>query len=199
MPTSLFMMDDSDSDKKELVVDFFLSWTLRIAGNKESKNKLLNKYSTQILSKLFFGTPKHINHSEIDTIKVWKQWNNIDLTAELKLKDGTKHALLMENKVYQSLSKDQLTNYKKIFFNHYKDKDFKLYYTFFTCHDEVSVSEIKACKEADSIEYENDTEFKAYTMDDVINSLTDENDKKGKNGDLTENPLFDEFWMFNWW
>lgn len=120
------------------------------------------------------------------------------MITELKLKDGTKHALLMENKVYQSLRGNQLTDYKKIFFNHYKDKEFKLYYTFFTCQDKVSDNEIKACKEADSLEYDNDTKFKAYTMDDVINSLTDENDKKGKDGDLTKNSLFDEFWMFDW-
>ncbi|OAV75702.1 hypothetical protein Barb7_00658 [Bacteroidales bacterium Barb7] len=83
--TSFFMVDSSDSDKKELVIDFFLSWTLRCAGKDGEiyENELLSDYCRRILSVLLFGNADNINDYTVKSVKTWKQWKDIDLHANV--------------------------------------------------------------------------------------------------------------------
>ena len=56
MEKSLFMMDKSRTDNKESVIDYMLSWTLRMSSRSgECKNSSVQNYCERILSKLLFN------------------------------------------------------------------------------------------------------------------------------------------------
>lgn len=74
-----FFYDDSNTDKCEEVIDYFISWTLRCASNKYDENKKLQTYAKRILSKLIFDEPNQLDGVNVIDVKVWKQSNNIDL------------------------------------------------------------------------------------------------------------------------
>ena len=75
--TSNFMTDHSLGDKgKEAVMDFQVSWVLRMAANDEyTKDKpafhLFCKYMLYKLLGMEFPNPK-----KIVKVKVWKEWEN---------------------------------------------------------------------------------------------------------------------------
>ena len=184
------MLDSSSSDKKEGVVDYFLSWTLRCAsddGIREYNNERLYHYCRKILSVLLFDDSSKIEEYQIKSVKTWKQWRQIDLCAEVVLENKSnekeKYALLMENKVYTRLHNNQLERYQKIFEEEYNGGDFRLRYVYFTCHENLGEDELR-CRE---------NGFQAYTMDDVSYKASENEEFK-----LTGNALFDEFWLSNW-
>ena len=174
----------------ELVVDFFLSWTLRCAseeGMERYNNETLCRYCRKILSVLLFDDSSKIQEYRIKSVKTWKQWKSIDLCAEIELENKSgkieKHALLMENKAYTRLHNNQLERYREIFDGHYNCSEFKQRYVYFTCHDNLGEDEV-LCREND---------FRAYTMDDVFNKASE-----NEEFELTGNALFDEFWLSCW-
>jgi len=187
---SFFMVDSSSSDKKEIVVDYFLSWTLRCAsdgGLEYYNNERLVCYCRRILSVLLFDNPSKIKEYRIKSVKTWKQWKQIDLCAEIILENKSgeeeKYALLMENKVYTRLHGNQLERYKEIFEAEYHDSKFNLRYVYFTCHDDFGDDKVSC----------NENGFQAYTMDDVYNKASEYEEFE-----LTGNALFDEFWLSSW-
>ena len=128
----LLMKDSSEGDKgKEAMLDFVLSWTLRVASDaypdKDEEQKL-HKACRRILFKLIFGLKRYEEierkQCQVCSVQVWKQWNNIDLHANVTLRiDGGEpeyHVIVVENKVYTSLSDNQLGPYKEIILNTYK-------------------------------------------------------------------------------
>ena len=48
---SMFMMDNGNSDNKELIIDYFLSWTLRCAANDSKIDNLLLKMWEETVEK----------------------------------------------------------------------------------------------------------------------------------------------------
>lgn len=188
---SFFMHDEKNTGKKESLVDFFLSWTLRCITNRERDyhNPKMEEYCKSITSVLLFGDAEKLSKYEIKQVKTWLQWKNIDLCAEFYLFNNEtqkeeKYALLLENKVYTSIHNNQLQNYKETFERYYKDTEFNREYVFFSCKSELSDWEKKECISAS---------YRAYTMDEVLNSA-----KKEKEWDWTGNALFDEFWLSTW-
>ena len=184
------MLDSGSSDKKEIVVDYFLSWTLRCAsdeGLEYYNNERLSCYCRRILSVLLFDNPSKIKEYRIKSVKTWKQWQQMDLCAEVILENKSsieeKHALLMENKVYTRLHGNQLERYKTIFEEDYEGKEFKLHYVYFTCAEDFGEDEA-ICRKSG---------FQAYTMDDVYNKISENEELE-----LTGNALFDEFWLSSW-
>jgi len=181
---SLFMMDNSKSDKKELVVDYFLSWTLRCASeeNINARFPLVNEYA-KIILEILLGLDNTLG--QIKSVKTWKQWEQIDLWIEI-ITNKCKYALLIETKAYSHIHSNQLERYKETFENHYEDTDFQKHYCLFTLMDEVSKEDLEECEK---------NKFKAFTMNDVYNHLESRYSKELK---LTGSDLFDEFWFGKW-
>ena len=184
---SLFMLDDSESDKKELVIDYFLSWTLRCASEENTNTRfpLVNKYAKTILE-ILLGL-EYNTLGQIKSVKTWKQCRQIDLWVEIETSQGN-HALLIETKAYTNVHSDQLKRYKETFENHYEDKDFQKHYCLFTItdNDKVSNSDIEECKK---------NNFNLLTMDDVYDRFKSRYHGKLQ---LTGSDLFDEFWLGRW-
>ena len=195
MEKSLFMMDKSITDNKESIIDYMLSWTLRMSGSSvECKNSSVQNYCRRILSKLLFDDFDKIDtdYKSIVSVETWKQWKKIDLLAEIELIDKednkSSHALLIEDKAYSSLHDDQLNRYKTIFEEEYKDSKFEnnLHYAYFTIKERSQIVEDeKLCNEAG---------FQTYTMEEIRDYLWP------TSSDLipTGNDIFDEFWIKNW-
>ncbi len=195
---SLFMRDSSDSDSKELVVDFFLSWTLRCASEEaivKGANNItpqLQEYCRRILSVFLFDDALKIGTcTQVLSVKVRKQWQRIDLCAEIILKNPlcieSKHVLLIENKAYSTLRHNQLETYKAIFEKEYADlSEENRHYCYFTLRDVICPQDFETCKV---------NGFKAYTMDDVFNKAMED---IRSNMEPSGNDIFDEFWLTNW-
>jgi len=182
-----FMNDDSESDKYEVLVDFWLSWTLRCAGIKKitENNKKVHEYSKKILS--YCITKKldvqFLDNKKINKIKCWKynstEGGQKDLWFELNI-DNINYALIFENKVYSELGEGQLEKYKLSVDKYYKNKDFRIIYIFFRAHDEYIKEDLKHCKK---------NNFVPILYSDLQDAIGTE--------ELTNNYLFDEFW-FRW-
>lgn len=181
---SLFMNDDSNSDNKEVVIDYFLSWTLRCAAHKNIKHPLVVKYAKDILSILLGYGIK--SEDEIINVRTWKQHHKIDLWVEIET-NNDKYALLIETKAYSPLHDNQLERYKSIFKNYYSETNTKLHYAVVVLHDTVPLPIIEECKKSDY------TPFSLETIFTKLNSIN--------NGDLklTGSDMFDEFWFGTWW
>ena len=107
-----FFTDSSDSMKFEEVIDFFMSWTIRCADDKNrTVAPLVHNNSKAILAKLI-GVEEY-DELEFTDIEVWKQHRHIDLWCEFKL-NNQPHALIIETKMYSTFRKDQLKSYKDL-------------------------------------------------------------------------------------
>ena len=195
---SLFMNDDSEGDHgKEAMLDYQLSYLLRLAD----KNVLGmgDEISRRTLMKLLEKEVHLDQWGDIDyellnnvTVKVWKQWQHIDLIAEVEgnFANGTeKHVIVIEDKAYTGIHDDQLNRYKQDVEAWYKDKDFQIHYwviTFFDNDTDGFKSIANQCKEADG-------DWKCLSFGDVVD-LTDEERQRG-----THNEILDEFWVKNWY
>lgn len=179
---SLFMMDDSKSDNKEVVIDFCLSWTLRCAARENDKHPLVTKYAKDILSILL--DIKDV--IEIFEVRTWKQHQRIDLWVEIETNNG-KYALLIETKAYSSLHDNQLKRYKDIFEDYYSGSDFNRHYVVVVLNDIIPQAVIEECERIG---------YKPFSLETIYASLM------GVNNDtltLTGSDLFDEFWFSTWW
>lgn len=198
MEVPKFFYDETTLDSKcESLVDFWLSWTLRLSQieykiiNTKSI-KLAHAYSRRMVSFLIFGCNDsadnyvcdnldvYLNNNdyEIIDIKVWKQRKYVDLWIEVKLRNGTKYALILENKYYTSARQGQLKKYRDSVIEFYDSENIELRFLYLTCKDKLNDSEILQCKE-------NDYHYL------YVGNLRELILKP------TENDLFDEFW-FKW-
>lgn len=124
MKPALLMTDCSNGDcQKEAISDFILSWTLRAAADNfpyKNEQERLHLKCKEILSKLILGDYYDKNSNPINkfiSVDVWKQWNKIDLHANVILEiNGKKeyHLLVIENKAYTKTRENQLHKYKKL-------------------------------------------------------------------------------------
>lgn len=196
--TSLFMNDDSEGDHgKEAMLDYQLSYLLRLAD--KNFHGMGDEISRRTLMKLLEKEVHLDQWGDIDyellnnvTVKVWKQWQHIDLIAEVEgnFANGTeKHVIVIEDKAYTGIHDDQLNRYKQDVEAWYKDKDFQIHYwviTFFDNDTDGFKSIANQCKEADG-------DWKCLSFGDVVD-LTDEERQRG-----THNEILDEFWVKNWY
>lgn len=182
-----FFNDESESDKYESLVDFWLSWTLRCANicNLEEHNKKIGEYSKRILSYCLTKKqdPHFLDGKKIKDIKCWKYFSTgngqIDLWFEITI-DETNYVLIFENKVYARLDEGQLEKYKSSINEFYKDKNVEIIFIFFRAHDDFLENDQKYCDKND---------FVPILFTDLQNLMGEK--------ELTENDLFDEFW-FRW-
>ena len=85
---SFFMCDDSECDHgKETMMDYELSWVIRLAADKEQckGNEVLYDKCRAILGKLL--GEKCVGEYRVESANVWKQWKRIDLIANIVLEN----------------------------------------------------------------------------------------------------------------
>ena len=191
---SLFMNDDSEGDHgKEAMLDFQLSYLLRIANTYEDGSELAKR----VLMKMIGETPKidsygWVENLNLKSVKVWKQWQRIDLIAEVEADCGSglkHHVIVIENKAYTSVHDDQLSRYAETIEDYYKGQDVQIHYwviTFFDSDTENYEAIANQGKEAKG-------NWKCTSFEDLID-LTEEERQKG-----TYNQIIDEFWIKNWY
>lgn len=183
-----FFTDSSSNDPAEILVDYFLSWTLRSAVEEvKNSNPILQQYAKRILSMFIYGNAKELDNKKVVSVQTWKQSNAIDLWVEVCIEgDDQLHAIIFENKMYSSLHDNQLQRYKQVVETNYKNKPCHCHYIFLTVRPKISSYEQVQCDEAG---------FKAFRLDDIVNVVWD--GQNLANQKLTGNDLFDEFW-FRW-
>lgn len=184
---SKFMTDHSEGDKgKEAVMNFELSWVLRMAADEEYiKDKpIFRLFSKYMLCRILNISPSTV---QIITVKVWKEWEYTDLCAEIDLEiNGVKESrvVLIESKVYTRMKPKQRDNYPNIVKQYYKDKtgnDCSPHQVLITCAE--TNAEFKKAKD-----FCKNTEWNVLSIYDIILDLNIE----------TESELFNEFWIYNW-
>lgn len=182
---SLFY-DNSERDEAETLLDFYLSYTLRSSiENHPRINPMVNEYAKKVLFCLFGDDIEYNNNIQIKEVRTWKQWERIDLVAEVDLiidEQAVSYAFIIENKLYTKNHHGQLDRYKEsalnFYTNHKEKSHFRILYRFITCHEEVSPEDKEACEKA---------EFKHLTFQDLRDSLNSDS--------RTGDGLFDEFWF----
>jgi hypothetical protein len=190
------MKDDTENDgNAETIMDYVLSWCFRRAQSSCAieKPKLYEKCRFMLSKILKINFDSMIEYT---SVKVWKQWERIDLIVEVDaLVEGVsqKYAILIENKYYTPLhqstdtdgvSRNQLEVYRKKFDAYYKqDAHFsqnQLRYALITCID--SNDKKFGIYYGEAKKYGFDT----YFFYDLL-----------KDNDLeqTESDIFNEFWL----
>lgn len=185
---SKFMTDHSEGDKgKEAVMNFELSWVLRMAADEEYiKDKpIFRLFSKYMLCRILNISPSTV---QIITVKVWKEWEKIDLCVEVELiKEGKTeyHFILIENKVYTNMKQWQRDDYPKTLNQYYENshdkKNYVPHQVLITCAE--TNAELKKAED-----FCKDTDWKVLSIYDIILDLNIE----------TESELFNEFWIYNW-
>lgn len=177
-----FFKDSSDSMKYEEVIDFFMSWTIRCADDKNrTVDPLVHNNAKAILAKLI----KVEKNDELvfTDVEVWKQHRRIDLWVEFRLNDKPQ-ALIIETKMYSTIRQNQLESYKKLVEDYYKEKNDKVLRHFVVLRPDYELgnnnpSEQSHCKD------HGYTYLNLEQLQDVCKTLP------------TGNDLFDEFW-YRW-
>lgn len=196
---SLFMTDNSESDHgKEAMLDYQLSYLLRLPNAHEIGDELAKRTLMKLAEKTpIFNSYGEVANLHIESVKVWKQWQYIDLIAEVEADwdwynspaKTEKHVIVIENKAYTKIHDDQLSRYSEIVEEYYKDMDVQIHYWVITFYDN-DTEEYEAitaqCKESKG-------NWKCLSFDEVID-LTEEERQKG-----TDNMILDEFWVKKWY
>lgn len=180
MCEELLMLDSTNGDgKAEIVMDYIISYTLRSSVNSEMPQ--FKEAARFILFKLL-----NINDIEqkIISVKVWKQWRQIDLTVEaILLENGAekKYAILIEDKYYTAPHDNQLSRYKEIFDSYYSAEFEKRYVLITAIYRED--------KNFDKC-YSNVTRdgFTIYSLNELIPA----------NQEKTGSDIFNQFWLADW-
>lgn len=191
---SLFMNDDSEGNHgKETMLDYQLSYLLRLANTCESGSELAKR----VLMKLMEGIPRidsfgWVDNLDVKDVKVWKQWQYIDLIAEVEADCGSgmkSHVIVIEDKAYTNIHDNQLSRYSEIVEDYYKDKDVLIHFwviSFFDNGSEDYDAIANQCKEAKG-------RWKNLSFDELVD-LTEEEKQRG-----TYNDILDEFWIKKWY
>lgn len=187
---SLFMQDNSEGDYgKEAILDYQLSWIMRVAASKEiqEKNNMLFERCKKVLLKLIGKSG--CDNVEIVSVEVWKQWQRIDVTAHVVVKCNgkeEKHLVVIEDKAYTMIHGDQLNRYEETINETYDNddwlKDFKKHFwviTFFEKEDAKYNILDADCK---------NTNWGLLSFYEVIDF----------DYTPTGSDLFDEFWVKDW-
>ena len=188
MKRTSFFQDNSDGDvSKEVLIDFFLSWTLRcsIDENQLDISEKVQKYSKCILH---FFLKEKLGDIAIDNYKVLevetvKQWKQIDLLCALKLELKGKEikwfVLTFENKMYTKLHGNQLERYKNAIYERYSDESIEKLFIYLTNQMEIPPEDDIQCK---------NNGYRALSLWEIAEHL------KNDHPDHSGNALFDEFW-----
>lgn len=178
----------------EALLDFEISWILRLCSKNVAENykkkKILIYQCRLILQKLTNIDPNIV----IDDVKVWRQWNCIDVIAEIYVGDVL-HVLVLEDKAYTSMRQNQRDEYPKRVFDYYgktpgKKIDFHFgVITFFESHEEEYKNLMSFVKKSDGFGPNNKYCWNVFSATALPDWDVD---------DYTESDLFNEFWFAKW-
>lgn len=185
------MSDSSRSNYGyEAMLDYQISWLLRLA--KDDKKDRLHDVARSVLLKLI--ERENGSNVIINRVGVWKQWERIDLTAEIELEVNNqteRHLVVIEDKAYTLIHDDQLKRYTETVNAYYHDKGCNSYkkhfwvISFFDRDEEWFKTLQKQC--------DNYKEWKLLSFYEVIGW------KEGEEFPDTKSDLFDEFWLREWY
>ena len=191
---SKFMSDHSEGDHGlEAILDYELSWVLRMAADKEcqAKKPLLYHQCRHILFKMLDmeDSPNII----VDTVEVWKQWSYIDLVADVYLiVNGRKelHVILAEDKAYTLMKENQRDIYPKTVMEAYDNypryknyRDYKLHKVLVTCFSVVD--QLYKYQQ----EFIEGSGWRILSIEELPDWDAEEQ---------TESDLFNDFWLNDW-
>jgi len=187
-----FYEDPTTDNGKETMLDYNLNWLLNCANPKYAQaNVKIHTYARNFVLALIYGKPSKdgynlnleaYNDYQVKSVNTWRQWNQIDLIAEIEIQSSNalhRFVVVIENKMYTTMSNGQLEKYKTIVNDFYKDKDYEPVFLFIKA-EEVNDDEIEKCVEC---------QYKWMTFYDIIDCSQIEE---------TGNYLFDEFWIRYW-
>ena len=186
MKVSLLMQDKWGSNHGyEAMLDFQISWLLQVAKGHE--NKKLLSVARYVLLNLIGRKEK--TDAKITRVDVWRQWNSIDVCAEIDvIIDGKeeKHVVVIEDKAYTLIHDNQLERYSEHAKEHYTHGEFVHYWviTFFDKSNKAKYDVLKQdCDKA---------RWGLLSFYEVIG---------WNDGDFedTGSDLFDEFWLRKWY
>ena len=187
----MLMKDESDSTSgRETILDYELSWVLRMAAKPDCSEQLKHQ-CRHILFTLINEKDADV---EIEEVKTWKQWEKVDLIADIYLvRNGVKelHVLLVEDKAYTLMTEHQRDDYPKLVKDAYNklecyksyQRKYILHQALVTCYDKDDSNYKKL---ADFISC-NNSEWKLFSIEELIEGV-----------ELTGSDLFDEFWIKSW-
>lgn len=193
MEKSFLMCDGTEGNgKAEIVMDYIMSYSLRHAANEYfNKDSKLCQYCRYMLGKLIDF--KITNTTNVKSVKIWKEWQYIDLCVEVVITDGKKNkkfALLIENKYYSLLHDNQLSRYKAIFDKYYNEKEWNRVYKMVTCNEKKDIKRLYGKELAKT------PAFKALSFYDLLTKKYWHADTKIYED--TESDIFNEFWLRYW-
>lgn len=196
---SMFMNDESEGNHgKETMLDYQLSYLLRLASTYDTGFELGQRTLMKLIEEEYqLNEIDYVDNVDFINVKVWKQWQKIDLIAEVEVdldwgnreSNTEHHVIVVENKAYTSIHDDQLSRYSQAVEEWYKDKDVKIHYWVVTFYDNDT-------KEFEAISnqcQESKGQWKCISFEDVVD-LTDDERING-----TRNDIIDEFWIKKWY
>ena len=190
MKESLFMQDSWHSNHGyEAMLDFQMSWLMRLAAEKDIEKPQLHKISKKVLRRLINIDKDNIQDVEIVKVEVWRQWKSIDVVAEVEIKVNgqvERHLVVIEDKAYTMIHDNQLNRYRQTVVETYGDTRIPHYWVI-TFFDESQKNKYEALKADCDI-----AEWNLLSFYDVIDW------KDGEFPD-TESDLFNEFWLRKWY
>jgi len=203
MELSILMNDDTTGNgKAEIIMDYVMSYSLRHAVDKYLVEKpKLCRYCRYMLSRLIDVDITDQTH--IVSVKVWREWKYIDLRVEVAIQEGKieqTYALLIENKYYSKLRKNQLVDYKKTFDEYYQNKETYVpmenrRYKLVACHEEDKIEQLYR-EEVNKTKSKNDNGFDIRSFYDLLPKKYWHEDKWVY--EVTESEIFNEFWLSKW-
>ena len=110
MKESLFMQDSWHSNHGyEAMLDFQMSWLMRLAAEKDIEKPQLYKISKDVLLRLIEIGNEDKQNVTIENVKVWRQWKSIDVIAEGDIKVNELEGL----KCFESLKENIKSKYNE--------------------------------------------------------------------------------------
>jgi len=148
---------------KELSQDGFFTWLLQWGDDKLNHvNPELNKTAKEFILLLLNQDDKF----QISQVKAGRQWNNIDIWAEV----NDEYFIVIEDKTNTKEHSKQLDRYKEIASKHYKDKPHKLIFIYLKTGNESKSSLEKIAKKEYTI-IDRNSILKVLTRHDVKNEI----------------------------
>lgn len=194
---SLLMQDKWGSNHGyEVMLDFQISWLMRLAAETNVEKKKLHQISKEVLLRLIelSDTP----NVDIKKVDVWRQWERIDVTAEVEVVvngETQHHLVVIEDKAYTMIHDDQLSRYAETVSAYYsgrRKEHYKIHYWVITFHDEGTEYWEKLKRDCEDCKI---VKWELLNMYDVI-GWSNENKEKFKD---IGSDLFEEFWLKEWY
>ena len=193
MEKSLLMQDSWRSNHGyEAMLDFQMSWLMRLAAEKNVEKKRLHQISNEVLLRLIglLDTPNVV----IERVEVWRQWEHIDVIAEVEVVvDGEKqhHLVVIEDKAYTMIHDNQLERYSETvnaYYNGRHKKQYKIHCWVITFYDRDKNNK-----------YWNMLDCKCKDLEWGLLSFYEVIGWEDGEFEDTESDLFNEFWLREWY